>query len=488
MAAGRHLPDLSAVVRGLERRRGGGPRRNHRPPGPPPGARGRGDLALADLHVADGRLRLRRLRLLRRRPGVRHARRPRRADRGLPRARHQARARLGPEPQLRPAPVVQGVPLEPRQPQARLVHVARRQGRRPAQRLDVGVQGRRPGVDLRRGHRPVVPALASWPSSPTSTGRTPRSSRRCTTCCASGWTAASTGCASTRSPRSPRTRCCATRRARPAATTRTGSRSTSYLRGIRKVIDEYDDRMIVGEVALQDLHRVVGYLESGDQLHLAHNFVFIDQDWDAETYATSIADFEALAEETAWPAWFLGQPRQPPPRQPLRPRRARRAALARDPGDALRAARDAVHLPGRGARAAGRDDPAGPRSSTSTAATPSARRSRGRRTRPATASPPATPWLPFVDDAGDAQRADPGRGPALDAAISRARSRALRASSATLATGEQQPFDAGAGILAWTREDEDERLLVAVNFTDRDAAAGRSRVSSCCPATRAGTR
>ena len=49
------------------------------------------------------------------------------------------------------------------------------------------------------------------------------------------------------------------------------------------MIDEYDDRMLVGEVALQDLHRVVGYLESGDQLHLAHNFVFIDQDWDADT-------------------------------------------------------------------------------------------------------------------------------------------------------------------------------------------------------------
>ena len=34
------------------------------------------------------------------------------------------------------------------------------------------------------------------------------------------------------------------------------------LRGIRRVVDEYDDRMIVGEVALQDLHRIVGYLES----------------------------------------------------------------------------------------------------------------------------------------------------------------------------------------------------------------------------------
>ena len=82
--------------------------------------------------------------------------------------------------------------------------------------------------------------------------------------------------------------------------------------------------MIVGEVALQDLHRVVAYLESGDQLHLAHNFVFIDQDWDAEAYATSIADFERLAEETAWPAWFLANHDKPRPAQPLRPRRPRR--------------------------------------------------------------------------------------------------------------------------------------------------------------------
>src|SRR3954463_3530444 len=74
------------------------------------------------------------------------------------------------------------------------------------------------------------------------------------------------------------------------------------LRGIRRVVDEYDDRMIAGEVALSDLHRVVSYLGSGDQLHLAHNFVFIDQEWDADPYATSIADFEALAEATAWPA------------------------------------------------------------------------------------------------------------------------------------------------------------------------------------------
>ena len=77
------------------------------------------------------------------------------------------------------------------------------------------------------------------------------------------------------------------------------------LRGIRRVVDEYEDRMVVGEVALQDLHRTVSYLESGDQLHLAHNFVFVDLPWDAEAFRTSIDDFEALADRTAWPAWFL---------------------------------------------------------------------------------------------------------------------------------------------------------------------------------------
>ena len=72
--------------------------------------------------------------------------------------------------------------------------------------------------------------------------------------------------------------------------------------------------MIVGEVALQDLHRVVAYLESGDQLHLAHNFVFIDQDWDAEAYATRSPTSRRSRRSTAWPALVPGQPRQAAPR------------------------------------------------------------------------------------------------------------------------------------------------------------------------------
>jgi alpha-glucosidase len=65
------------------------------------------------------------------------------------------------------------------------------------------------------------------------------------------------------------------------------------------VVDEYADRMIVGEVALENLHRIVSYLKSGDQLHLAHNFQFTGVPWNGAALETSIDDFETLAEGSA---------------------------------------------------------------------------------------------------------------------------------------------------------------------------------------------
>ena len=187
------------------------------------------------------------------------------------------------------------------------------------------------------------------------------------------------------------------------------------LRGIRRVIDEYDDRMIVGEVALQDLHRIVAYLGYGDQLHLAHNFVFIDQEWDAEAYATSIADFETLAADHSWPAWFLGNHDKPRPasrfnHDGLGPPRARAILVM------LYALRGTpVHLPGRGAGPPGRRDPARTASSTSTAATPSARRCRGPTSRRTTAAPPATRGCHSVTEAHSLNAQNPSCGSALHA-------------------------------------------------------------------------
>jgi alpha-glucosidase len=227
------------------------------------------------------------------------------------------------------------------------------------------------------------------------------------------------------------------------------------LRGIRKVVDEYDDRMIVGEVALEDLHRIVAYLGYGDQLHLAHNFVFIDQQWDAETYATSIEDFEKLAAHGAWPAWFLGNHDKPRPasrfnHDGLGQQRARAIlvmlyALRGTPfiyqGEEL--GLPDAHIPeDRIVDVDGRDPERAP-----IPWTPDA---------PNHGFTTGDPWLPLVAEADSlnarTQAADPRSTLNLTRRLARLR-----------VTGEQAPVDAAEGVLAFRRGD----LVVAINFTDQ---------------------
>ena len=232
------------------------------------------------------------------------------------------------------------------------------------------------------------------------------------------------------------------------------------LRGIRKVVDEYEDRMIVGEVALQDLHRVVAYLQYGNQLHLAHNFVFIDQDWGAEAYATAIDDFERLAEDHAWPAWFLAnhdknRPRSRFDHDGLGAERSRAIlvmlyGLKGTPfiyqGEEL-GLPDAHIPPERVVDVDGRD--------------------------PERAPIPWSPdapgygftdsgdaWLPFIDEAATLNVQTQSEDPDSTLNLTK-RLAALRPQL----TGEQTMDDAGEGIVAWTRADD---ILVAVNFTDQE--------------------
>ncbi len=136
---------------GQRRRRRRRPRRDRAAARLSRRARRRRDLAVADLPLADGRLRLRRRRLLRHRSAVRDARRFRPAARRGARARPQAAARLRPQPQQRPAPLVRRKPLVARQPQARLVHLARSRARMAARpTIGSATSAARPGNGTRR--------------------------------------------------------------------------------------------------------------------------------------------------------------------------------------------------------------------------------------------------------------------------------------------------------------------------------------------------
>jgi alpha-glucosidase len=79
------------------------------------------------------------------------------------------------------------------------------------------------------------------------------------------------------------------------------------LRRFRRTLDAYDDRMAVGEVYLLDLRKLARYYGSGrDELHLAHNFVFLHQPWKPEAFRSVVDEYAELLPADAWPAQFLG--------------------------------------------------------------------------------------------------------------------------------------------------------------------------------------
>ncbi|HZD68768.1 MAG TPA: alpha-amylase family glycosyl hydrolase [Actinomycetes bacterium] len=78
------------------------------------------------------------------------------------------------------------------------------------------------------------------------------------------------------------------------------------LRRFRRTLDGYGDRMAVGEVYLLDLRKLARYYGSGrDELHLAHNFVFLHQPWKPEAFRSVVDEYQSLLPAAAWPAYFL---------------------------------------------------------------------------------------------------------------------------------------------------------------------------------------
>jgi alpha-glucosidase len=76
------------------------------------------------------------------------------------------------------------------------------------------------------------------------------------------------------------------------------------LRELRSVADAYPDAVLVGEVYILDQERLLDYVGS-DKLHLAHNFVFLNQPWSLEGIAPTIDELEAHAGPTVDGAWCL---------------------------------------------------------------------------------------------------------------------------------------------------------------------------------------
>jgi len=75
---------------------------------------------------------------------------------------------------------------------------------------------------------------------------------------------------------------------------------------MRALLDEYESRVLIGEIYLP-VERLMTYY--GAELHGAHlpfNFHLIDATWNAASVATIVRTYEAALPAGAWPNWVLG--------------------------------------------------------------------------------------------------------------------------------------------------------------------------------------
>ena len=75
---------------------------------------------------------------------------------------------------------------------------------------------------------------------------------------------------------------------------------------MRKVLDDYGERMMVGEIYLPLERMVTYYGAQGDGVHLPFNFQLIELPWHARAIADAIDRYEALLPSYGWPNWVLG--------------------------------------------------------------------------------------------------------------------------------------------------------------------------------------
>src|SRR5258708_5178878 len=83
------------------------------------------------------------------------------------------------------------------------------------------------------------------------------------------------------------------------------------IRGLRQVIDEFPERLLIGEIYLPVERLAAYYGRDLSGAHLPFNFSLIDTPWSARAIAALIDRYEASLPNGAWPNWVLGNHDKP---------------------------------------------------------------------------------------------------------------------------------------------------------------------------------
>ncbi|MBJ6125698.1 alpha-amylase family glycosyl hydrolase [Microvirga splendida] len=80
---------------------------------------------------------------------------------------------------------------------------------------------------------------------------------------------------------------------------------------MRDVLEEYRERVLIGEIYLPLERLVTYYGKDLSGAHLPFNFQLIQTAWDAQKIAALIKEYESALPEGGWPNWVLGNHDQP---------------------------------------------------------------------------------------------------------------------------------------------------------------------------------
>ena len=245
------------------------------------------------------------------------------------------------------------------------------------------------------------------------------------------------------------------------------------VQAMRGVADEYEARVLVGEIYLP-IDRLVFYY-GGDQegVHLPFNFHLLHTEWTAPALGRLITDYEAALPAGAWPNWVLGNHDKPRIAARVGPAQARVAAmlLLTLRGTPTLYQGDELGLTGEAIPPALIRDPQALRE-------PGVafNRDEVRMPMPWDRSPNAgftngTPWLPLNSDWPARNAARESDDPASMLTLHR-RLLALRRAHLALALGSITLLDKDGDVLAYERRQGEQRLLVVLNLgqTDRHFA------------------
>jgi alpha-glucosidase len=242
-----------------------------------------------------------------------------------------------------------------------------------------------------------------------------------------------------------------------------GGQIHEIVREMRQTIDEYPERVLIGEIYAPVEEMVSFYGENLDECHLPFNFHLVTSPWAARDFADFIAEYERMVPQGGWPNWVLGNHDRPRIASRVGAERVRVAAmllltLRGTPtmyyGDEI-GMQDVPIPPDRLVDPAGAVNPAMNRDPQRTPMQWDASEQAGFTT--------GQPWLPIAEDAVmvnvAAQRDDP------TAMLSFYRRLiALRQDEPALEIGDYMAVEAEGDVLAYLRRHGDRQILVALNL------------------------